>query len=132
MTIWKGAGFTDHYLSPAVIALTNFILALLPGHPTYYMTTAGILGKLYSNSMMAVFNSRMRIGADNNTSSHEVSSTGPRSRIETTVRNVNAYEMRGGVSVTREEVTFPPPENWTKASNSSAEDAEMKANLISS
>ncbi|KAF8902562.1 hypothetical protein CPB84DRAFT_1846214 [Gymnopilus junonius] len=99
----------------AVIALLNFILALLPGHPTYYMTTAGILGKLYSNSMMAVFNSRMKIGADNNTSSHEISSVGPRSRVETTVRNVNAYEMRGGVAITREEVTFPPVENWGNA-----------------
>ncbi|CAA7266185.1 unnamed protein product [Cyclocybe aegerita] len=42
----------------AVIAILNFILALLPGRPTYYMATAGILGKLYSNSMLAVFNSQ--------------------------------------------------------------------------
>lgn len=90
------------------------------------MATAGILGKLYSNSMMAVFNSRMKIGPDNNTSSHEVSSTGPRSRIETSVRNANAYEMRGGVSITREEVSFPPVENWGKVEDPAAKNAENK------
>lgn len=46
----------------AAIAITNMILALLPGRPTYYQTTAGVLSKIYSNAMMAVFNSRMKVG----------------------------------------------------------------------
>jgi len=46
----------------AAIAITNLILALLPGRPTYYQTTAGVLSKLYSNAMLTVFNSRMKVG----------------------------------------------------------------------
>lgn len=94
----------------AVIALLNFVLALLPGHPTYYMATAGILGKLYSNSMMVVFNSRMKIGPDHNKGATNDSSLASvhRSRAETYVRPSDAFEMHGGVAVTHEQVSFPP------------------------
>ncbi|KAF9551720.1 hypothetical protein CPC08DRAFT_768677 [Agrocybe pediades] len=51
----------------AAIATTNLILAVLPGRPTYYQTTAGVLGKMYSNAMMAVFNSRMHVGYSTST-----------------------------------------------------------------
>ncbi|KAF8148052.1 hypothetical protein B0H34DRAFT_273504 [Crassisporium funariophilum] len=48
----------------AAIALINFTLALLPGHPPYWEAVAAILGKVYSNSMMVVFNSRMKVSRD--------------------------------------------------------------------
>ncbi|KAF8902563.1 hypothetical protein CPB84DRAFT_1846215 [Gymnopilus junonius] len=56
----------------AAIALLNFILALLPGQPTYYQTTAGVLGKMYSNAMMVVFNSRLKLSYETSTV-HEMS-----------------------------------------------------------
>ncbi|KAF9563237.1 hypothetical protein CPC08DRAFT_749080 [Agrocybe pediades] len=46
----------------AAIAIINLILSVLPGKPTYYQTTSAVLGKLYSNTMMAVFNSRITFG----------------------------------------------------------------------
>jgi len=74
------------------------------------MATAGILGKLYSNSMMVVFNSRMKIGPDNTrgTANDTSLSSVHRSRVETFVRPADAFEMHGGVAVTREQVSFPP------------------------
>ncbi|KAF4613083.1 hypothetical protein D9613_011093 [Agrocybe pediades] len=114
----------------AVIAILNFALALLPNHPTYYMTTAGMLGKLYSNSMMAVFNSRMKVGNEANgvTSSGNnvsVSSSSHHHNVGLRARNMdahhgnriqagNAYEMSGPVSVavTQEQVSFPPTDDW--------------------
>ncbi|KAF8150014.1 hypothetical protein B0H34DRAFT_802136 [Crassisporium funariophilum] len=46
----------------ATIAIINLILSLLPGRPAYYQVTSAILGKMYSNTMMVVFNSRMKVG----------------------------------------------------------------------
>ncbi|KAF9526408.1 hypothetical protein CPB83DRAFT_467878 [Crepidotus variabilis] len=46
----------------AVLAIVNLALSVLPGQPTYFQTTSAVLGKMYSNTMMVVFNSRMRIG----------------------------------------------------------------------
>ncbi|KAF9523763.1 hypothetical protein CPB83DRAFT_862242 [Crepidotus variabilis] len=49
-------------LLTAVVALIHFILILLPGrHPTsgYYVVAGCTVGKLYSNSLMAIFNSRI-------------------------------------------------------------------------
>ncbi|KAF9525279.1 hypothetical protein CPB83DRAFT_944065 [Crepidotus variabilis] len=57
----------------AVVALLNFILVLLPTRPTYFLTPVAILGKLYSNSMMAVFNSRIHFSMAN----EQVSSADP-------------------------------------------------------
>ncbi|KAF8162608.1 hypothetical protein B0H34DRAFT_643560, partial [Crassisporium funariophilum] len=45
----------------AAFALINLSLALSPGHPPYWEAVAAILGKVYSNSMMVVFNSRMKV-----------------------------------------------------------------------
>ena len=46
-------------LVTATIAIINFALFLIPGHPAYWETTIGILGKLYSNTMMVVLNNRI-------------------------------------------------------------------------
>ena len=36
------------------------VLVFLPGHPPYYELAPSIAGKTYSNSMMAVLNSRIK------------------------------------------------------------------------
>ncbi|KAF9526409.1 hypothetical protein CPB83DRAFT_858050 [Crepidotus variabilis] len=46
----------------AVIAIVNLILSALPGTPTYFQVSSAILGKLYSNSMMVMLNSRIKVG----------------------------------------------------------------------
>ncbi|KAF8963794.1 hypothetical protein BDZ97DRAFT_1758398 [Flammula alnicola] len=90
----------------AAIAIVTLILTFLPGRPTFYQASVSVLGKVYSNSMMVAFNSRMRISSVNSTSTaHEVpiplSYTNPTSENGTPSRN-------GGILVTREEVSFPP------------------------
>ena len=47
----------------AAIAIMTFVLLILPGHPVYYVTTTGILGKLYSNTMMVILNNRIVLQA---------------------------------------------------------------------
>jgi hypothetical protein len=84
----------------AVVAIMILVLAVLPGHPTYFTTPAGILAKVYSNSMMVVLNNRMRIGTD----AHPETNT-----IITHLRPDNGtdtYELGQGVLVTREEMVF--------------------------
>jgi hypothetical protein len=63
---------------------------------TYYQTTSVILGKMYSNSMMVVLNSRMVYGIINDTLSSEV------------INPVFSIS-HGGISVTREQWTEPVP-----------------------
>ena len=53
-------------LYTAAIAITNFCLFLIPS-TAYYQTTALVLGKMYSNSMMVVLNSRMEFRIANDT-----------------------------------------------------------------
>ncbi|KAF8157242.1 hypothetical protein B0H34DRAFT_712896 [Crassisporium funariophilum] len=48
----------------AALAIFNLIVAVLPDHPTYYMSSSGALGKMYSNSMLVVFNSRIRFAQE--------------------------------------------------------------------
>lgn len=43
------------------MAIAVLVLVYLPGHPTYYQTCAAVLGKAYSNSMLVVLNSRIRV-----------------------------------------------------------------------
>jgi len=95
-------------ISTAVIGILTFILSILPGRPNYYLATVGILGKLYANSIMAVFNSRMTTG-DETTVHHSASD---HTSVTRAPRPPNAYEM--GVSITREQVSFPPTSGWVK------------------
>ncbi|KAF9564066.1 hypothetical protein CPC08DRAFT_748638 [Agrocybe pediades] len=97
----------------AVIAILTFILSILPNRPNYYLAPVGILGKLYANSIMAVFNGRIKTGDD--TIHH--SSTGDHasgSMVRPPRPGQNAYEMGVGVSVTKEQVSFPPTSGWVK------------------
>ena len=46
----------DLALSAAIV----LILVYLPGRPPYYAAAATVVGKIYSNSMMAMLNSRVK------------------------------------------------------------------------
>lgn len=89
----------------AVIAIVTLVLTFLPGRPIYYQASVSFLGKIYSNSIMVAFNSRMKIGSSNTSATaHEVAiplSQSGRTRGEI----VTGSETQ--VRVTREEVTFP-------------------------
>ena len=72
--VWS-IDWSDHSLFPpdknsdefitATIAIITFVLFILPGypHPLYYVTTCGILGKMYSNTMMVILNNRIVLQA---------------------------------------------------------------------
>ena len=85
----------------ATVAMVNLILALLPGRPAYFQTTSTVLGKMYSNTMMVVLNSRMTYArTDTSSLSNEFSESivfTPRSHVLTD----------GTISVTREQWTDP-------------------------
>lgn len=51
------------FLLLATISVISLMLSYLPGQPSYYRTTVSVLAKLYSNSMMVVLNSRMRVSS---------------------------------------------------------------------
>ncbi|KAF9529224.1 hypothetical protein CPB83DRAFT_852888 [Crepidotus variabilis] len=56
----------------ATLAIINAVLSGLPKHPTYFQVSSAILGKLYSNSMLVMLNSRIKIGriGNNDTAVH--------------------------------------------------------------
>ena len=85
----------------AVVAIMILVLAVLPGHPTYFTTPAGILAKVYSNSMMVVLNNRMRIGTD---AHPKTNTTTTPLRLD---NGTDALELGQGILVTREEMVFP-------------------------
>ncbi|KAF8956569.1 hypothetical protein BDZ97DRAFT_1850938, partial [Flammula alnicola] len=89
----------------AVIAIVTLILNYLPGQPTYYQASVSALGKLYSNSMMVVFNSRMRVASVNSTStSNDVPI--PLSHVNRMTSDNGQSRIHGGILVTREEISF--------------------------
>ncbi|KDR72258.1 hypothetical protein GALMADRAFT_143116 [Galerina marginata CBS 339.88] len=90
----------------AAIAILNLILALLPSRPAYYQIPSEVLAKVYSNSMMVMLNSRMRIGLDTS-SSVEVPLSRHRHDLTITNRGTDAFELGEGIMITREELVFP-------------------------
>ena len=98
------------FLKPitATIAFISLILFLLPGHPAYYETASGILGKMYSNTMMVVLNSRIVLQTQDESamlderlpSSSSVSNQGVSGRSA-------SGAFPSGISVTHEEWTVP-------------------------
>ncbi|KAF4616577.1 hypothetical protein D9613_008945 [Agrocybe pediades] len=104
----------------AAVAILNLILILLPGQPSYYLVTSEILAKVYSNSMMVVLNSRMRIGPE---AANDSLTTAQRHRsVFTGVtgggmhQTTDQYELGEGVMITREEVVFPSGKETRKSS----------------
>lgn len=95
----------------AAVAILNLVLLNING-TSYYLCPSEILGKIYSNSMMVVLNSRMKIGAEASAMSEtsQQSSTFKRSRTTMNFRpgylNTDAFELSEGVLVTREESVF--------------------------
>jgi hypothetical protein len=87
----------------AVVAIMLLVLTVLPGHPAYFTTPAGILAKVYSNSMMVLLNSRMRICTD---AHHAANITLTRLRSDNPTHGTDAYELGEGVLVTHEEMVF--------------------------
>ena len=66
---------SDHFSTcTATIAIINLVLFLIPSTAAYFETTSAVLGKMYSNTMMAVLNSRMIYGIANDTTWNELSS----------------------------------------------------------
>jgi len=112
----------------AVIAILNLVLSLLPGHPTYYMGVVGILGKVYSNSMMVSLNSRMNIAPDINSTTvggpHATDGTYSKARSAT------AYEMNGGISVTQEQVSFTPAGHWKSGQIADLDRYDVKGGMM--
>ena len=53
---------SDEFIT-ATTAIITFALFILPGHPAYSIATSGILGKVYSNTMMVIFNNRIVLQA---------------------------------------------------------------------
>jgi hypothetical protein len=92
----------------AAVSIVNLILFVLPGnHPTYYQTTTAILGKLYSNSMMVVLNSRIVFSRTENGSTDDswMDST---QLVEIRPRSQRAVFSVGEIVTTREQWTSPP------------------------
>jgi len=95
-SIWKQTQRTIHKLIrliletgmlTAAIAITNFCLFLIPS-TAYYQTTSLVLGKMYSNSMMVVLNSRIDFRITNDTMVSE-----PGSPITTSADPVICFEV---------------------------------------
>ncbi|KDR68212.1 hypothetical protein GALMADRAFT_257235 [Galerina marginata CBS 339.88] len=86
----------------ATVAIITLVLTFLPSRKTYYQTSVSLLGKLYSNSMLVAFNSRIQFSNSNGTSGgHSVSislSQVHKSRAE----DVETARSNGGVMVIRE------------------------------
>jgi hypothetical protein len=49
------------------------MLVLIPNKETYFETTSAVLGKMYSNTMMVLLNSRMVYGITDDTDSNKLS-----------------------------------------------------------
>jgi len=92
----------------AVIAVVNLALSNLQGRPAYFLATSEIIAKFYSNSMMVVLNSRIRVGVDPTYSSSGRIPTaiggGPTDGINTMSITTDFYEMG---PIKRDDVAFP-------------------------
>ena len=75
----------------------GLILLLTVKHKPYFTTTGTILAKLYSNSMMVIFNSRIRIVGARDTSN------GWRTHTSTTLN-----QSRGPIEFAHPSSTHPP------------------------
>jgi len=108
----------------AMLAIVNLVLSVLPGKPSFFLASSLTLGKVYSNSMMALFNSRMQLGESEHTI-HAGSSGNSGTNTSTSVmryRNgvatrdgAETFELGDGIKITREEVVFPDGQKEGKA-----------------
>ena len=89
----------------APIAITTFVLFVLPGHPIYYVATCGILGAMYSNTMMVILNNRIALQAHIMLDEH-VSSSSSMSGPGISQRPAFSTS-RSGIFVTHKQQTIP-------------------------
>jgi hypothetical protein len=82
----------------AIIAVVTVILTFLPGRPLFYQASACILGKLYTNSMMVAFNSRMKIGSASTGTAHEADL--PPSAVDATTTASLSFPGMSGTDTT--------------------------------
>ena len=84
----------------AALAIINLALFLIPTKAPYFETTSAVLGKLYSNTMMVVLNSRMV---------HTIaeSTLSDRLQVSPIVTPQRFFASQGGVSVTHEQWSDP-------------------------
>ena len=61
--------FFKNNLYTAAFAIINLVLFLIPSKPVYFEAVSQVVGKMYSNTMMVVLNSRMVYGITNDTAS---------------------------------------------------------------
>ena len=88
----------DDFITAAV-TIIHLALFLLPGHPTYWQATIGMLGALYANMMMMVLNNRIVFKTQDDTltsNDFSLSNQGTSRRLH-----------GGGISVRREEWKVP-------------------------
>ena len=88
-----------------MIAVVNLILTLLPGHPTYYQVPSAILAKTYSNSMMVLLNSRIKLGTKETLQTNDFH-TAIRIPVDTSINSRDNYELRDERQVARERVVL--------------------------
>lgn len=49
------------------MAIVNLVLTAYPNHPEYFVASADVLAKVYSNSMMVLLNRRIEIRSETHT-----------------------------------------------------------------
>ncbi|KAF9527144.1 hypothetical protein CPB83DRAFT_793914 [Crepidotus variabilis] len=115
----------------AAVATLNLVLTVLPNRPGYFLAPIGILGKLYSTSMMAVFNSRIAFSLNN--SSNALTSVELSTAVSSYAATASRNEQSRGqvpipvqVKVTQEQVSFPssdePAQSFWDDKDSSSRD----------
>ena len=78
---------TELTIIAASFSIVTMILAYLPGHTTYYQVAILILAKMYSNSMIAALNSRVRVVSNSQSDS-------PPSWNESVAQPVDLQQMK--------------------------------------
>ncbi|KDR71255.1 hypothetical protein GALMADRAFT_143958 [Galerina marginata CBS 339.88] len=105
----------------ATIAIITLTLTFLTGK-NYYQASVAVLGKMYSNSMMVAFNSRMRINNGSSTSfTFPIASQGTPTRFDMDLE-LNGRSLAKGVLITREEISFPSPNESLQDKKKNTED----------
>jgi hypothetical protein len=82
------------YLRKAVVAVIFLILAMLPGHVSYYQVPAAVLALLYSNSMLALLNSRINLNACRNSNTEPA----PQTDCQMTTLRFNKSPRESGIT----------------------------------
>jgi hypothetical protein len=114
------ASFHFKLQTTAAIAILNFILSLMPHHPAFSETTSEILAEVYANSMMVVFNARVKALTE-----EPEMPAAERHNFGGGLHHPRAYGLENGVIVTTEEVVFPDDAISISSSTATKLDEQM-------